>query len=210
VNVVNKENKTRTPKQERSIKKKAVIREIALSLFCQEGYHKVTTNQIAKTAGMSVGSLYEYYKDKENILIDILNGYFEVFLNNQNSITQLFRNGIKNPDKHLWIRLLLDNLIKSHRSSLDFNRELHILYFSIPEVATICNTQKSILRTIVHESLLEIKDELIVKDVEAATIIFLDLLDSIIDRITLYPLQIDEEKIINEGIDAICRFLFGK
>jgi AcrR family transcriptional regulator len=205
-----KENKIRTPKQERSIKKKTAIREVALYLFCQEGYHKVTTNQIAKKAGMSVGSLYEYYKDKENILIDILNDYFEVFLNNQNSITQLFKNGIKNADKHQWIRLLLDNLIKSHRSSLAFNRELHIMYFSIPEVATVCNTQKSIIRTIVHESLLEIEDELIVKDVEVAAIIFLDLLDSIIDRITLYPLQIDEETIINEGIDAVCRYLFGK
>ncbi len=207
---MNKENKTRIPKQERSIKKKAAIREAALYLFCQEGYHKITTNQIAKTAGMSVGSLYEYYEDKESILIDILNSYFEDFLDNQNSITQLFRNGIKNPDKHQWIRFLIENLRKSHRSSLDFNRELHILYFSIPEVATICNSQKSILRTIVCESLLEIKDELIVKDVEAAAIIFLDILDSIIDRITLYPLQIEEEKVINEGIDAICRFLFGK
>lgn len=205
-----KEKGIRTPKQERSIKKKATIKEMALYLFCQEGYHKITTNQIANKAGMSVGSLYEYYKDKENILIDILNDYFEVFLNNQDSIVQLFKSGIKNPDKHQWIRLLFDNLIKSHRSSLAFNRELHILYFSITEVAEICNRQKNMIRNIVYESFLEIKDELIVNDIEAAVIIFLDLLDSIIDRITLNPLQIDEARIINEGSDAICRFLFEK
>ena len=159
---------------------------------------------------MSVGSLYEYYKSKQDILLDILNDYFEIFLNNQNSITELFKKGIKNPDKHQWIRLLINNLVASHRSSLDFNKELYALYFSIPEVAKICDNQKSIIRKIVFESLLEIKDELIVTDIEAAAIIFIDLLDAIVNRITLYHLQIDDERIIEHGCDAICRFLFGR
>ncbi|MDO5521598.1 MAG: TetR/AcrR family transcriptional regulator [bacterium] len=203
-------SKVRTPKQERSIQKKQSIRSTSLELFCKNGYHQTTTNQIAKEARISVGSLYEYYPNKEAILIEILNDYFEQFLNHEESITLLFTTEIHTEDKGHWLKTLINNLIASHTSSLSFNRELQYLYFSIPQVADICNKQKAQMRQIIYNSLLSIKDELIVTDLEAATIIFMDLLDKIIDRITLYPLPIENERIIDQGIHAICLFLFGK
>ena len=77
-------------------------------------------------------------------------------------------------------------------------------------IAEICNKQKNQVRTIVFNSLFEIKKELVVSDLEAATVVFTDMLDRLIDRLTLYPLDIERTRIINEGIDAICRYLFGK
>ena len=204
------ESKVRTPKQERSIKKKENIRTTSLALFCKHGYHSVTTNQIAKEAHMSVGSLYEYYANKEAILVEILDDYFESFLNHQDEISSFFKNDIHLLNKRIWLHNLINTLVASHKSSLDFNRELQYLYFSIPEVAQICNKQKSQMRSIIYNSLLELKDELIVADLEAATVVFMDMLDKLIDRVTLYPLEIDHERIINESIDAICLYLFGK
>ena len=44
------------------------IVDAAVELFIQNGFHKTTTRQIAKAAGFSIGSLYEYVASKEDIL----------------------------------------------------------------------------------------------------------------------------------------------
>ncbi len=44
------------------------IVDAAVQLFIKQGFHKTTTRQIAKAAGVSIGSLYEYISSKEDIL----------------------------------------------------------------------------------------------------------------------------------------------
>ncbi|MFZ7127961.1 MAG: TetR/AcrR family transcriptional regulator [Desulfobacterales bacterium] len=44
------------------------IVDAAVGLFIQNGFHKTTTRQIARAAGFSIGSLYEYVASKEDIL----------------------------------------------------------------------------------------------------------------------------------------------
>ncbi len=44
------------------------IVDAAVQLFIQNGYHKTTTRMLAKAAGFSIGSLYEYVSSKEDVL----------------------------------------------------------------------------------------------------------------------------------------------
>jgi AcrR family transcriptional regulator len=44
------------------------IVDAAVELFLQNGFHKTTTRQIARSAGISIGLLYEYIATKEDIL----------------------------------------------------------------------------------------------------------------------------------------------
>jgi AcrR family transcriptional regulator len=44
------------------------IADAAVQLFIKKGFHKTTTRQIAGAAGFSIGSLYEYFASKEDIL----------------------------------------------------------------------------------------------------------------------------------------------
>lgn len=44
------------------------IIDAAVELFINHGFHKTTTRQIARSAGFSIGSLYEYITSKEDIL----------------------------------------------------------------------------------------------------------------------------------------------
>ncbi|MGD8343826.1 MAG: TetR/AcrR family transcriptional regulator [Desulfobacterales bacterium] len=44
------------------------IADAAVQLFIEKGFHKTTTRQIARAAGFSIGSLYEYFASKEDIL----------------------------------------------------------------------------------------------------------------------------------------------
>ena len=44
------------------------IADAAVGLFIQNGFHKTTTREIARAAGVSIGSLYEYIASKEDVL----------------------------------------------------------------------------------------------------------------------------------------------
>ena len=44
------------------------IADAAVQLFVEKGFHKTTTRQIARAADISIGSLYEYFTSKEDIL----------------------------------------------------------------------------------------------------------------------------------------------
>ena len=47
------------------------IAAAALSLFLQDGYHNTSVREIAQKAGLSVGSVFNYYTSKEEILFYI-------------------------------------------------------------------------------------------------------------------------------------------
>lgn len=49
------------------------ILKAAETLFAGEGYHQTSINQIADMAEVSVGTVYFYFKNKEDLLIHLLN-----------------------------------------------------------------------------------------------------------------------------------------
>ncbi|MEE2732741.1 MAG: TetR/AcrR family transcriptional regulator [Pseudomonadota bacterium] len=59
--------KTRKPQQERSRNTVAAIVESGLLCLKRYGVEGTTTRKIADTAGIGVGSLYEYFADKEEV-----------------------------------------------------------------------------------------------------------------------------------------------
>ena len=62
--------KTRVPTQKRSIEKRQKIVKAGFDLFCEKGYYKTNTAEIAKYAGVSTGALYSYFEDKRQIFIE--------------------------------------------------------------------------------------------------------------------------------------------
>lgn len=49
----------------------------AIKLFKEKGFHRTTTREIAREAGFSIGTLYEYIRTKEDILYLICDGIYE-------------------------------------------------------------------------------------------------------------------------------------
>lgn len=45
------------------------IIDVAISLFQKKGFHQTTTREIAQHAGFSIGTLYEYIRKKEDVLL---------------------------------------------------------------------------------------------------------------------------------------------
>lgn len=64
-------NARKTPRQRRSRETVAVIIEAAAQVFQREGYAATSTNKIAERAGVSIGSLYQYFPDKDALLVTL-------------------------------------------------------------------------------------------------------------------------------------------
>ncbi len=60
-------------------RRRGQIADAAVRLFITNGFDKTTTRQIAKAARLSIGSLYEYFATKEDVLYLVLDSiYIEI------------------------------------------------------------------------------------------------------------------------------------
>ena len=59
------------PRQERSRRLVAKVLDEATRLFSELGYHATTTNHVAEAAGVSVGSLYQYFPNKDALVVAV-------------------------------------------------------------------------------------------------------------------------------------------
>ena len=71
-------NFRRVPKQSRSQERYDAILDTAANLFIEKSFTLSTTNEIARRADMSIGSLYQYFHNKEAIADALTERYVEV------------------------------------------------------------------------------------------------------------------------------------
>lgn len=62
----------KAPRQARSRKTRDAILRAAGTILAREGLRGLTTNHVARAAGISIGSLYQYYPNKQAIISALL------------------------------------------------------------------------------------------------------------------------------------------
>jgi Transcriptional regulator len=200
------ENKQiREPKQSRSIGMKEKILETALHLFCEKGFYQTTTNEIAKTAGVSIGSLYSYFKDKDAVFLEILERYHQQFTALHKEL--LDRPELYKADKKAWLRYLIENLISLHETSKGLYKEMNVLYYANPNVAAIMDEQMEDSRQSTMRFFQLWQDDIKIKDWEAASVIAFEFISAIVDQIVFGKNKIAKERIIQTGVEALLSFL---
>jgi len=195
----------REPKQKRSIQKKQLVIDTAKELFCKNGYHNTTTNEIAKQAGLSIGTLYSYFADKETILLELLEQYNEYFYKvfefiDTEENTLLFKNDLRK-----WLYCLVDNLVKLHEPQKDFYRELESLYYSTPAVTAVMDMQNERVRLKTLELMKKYQDGM--EDVEAASVIIIDFTSVLVDRIVFKDNSVNRQRLIDMGVETLYKMI---
>jgi AcrR family transcriptional regulator len=61
----------KTPQQSRALVTVEAILEAAARILVEAGYAKLNTNEVARRAGVSVGSLYQYFPNKQSLLAEL-------------------------------------------------------------------------------------------------------------------------------------------
>ena len=57
--------------------RKAQILQASIEVFADKGFHRATIKEIAKTAGIADGTIYNYFKNKKELLLALLDGLNE-------------------------------------------------------------------------------------------------------------------------------------
>ncbi|CAM5401087.1 TetR family transcriptional regulator [Thauera mechernichensis] len=121
----------RSPTQSRATATLRAIREAALRILKEEGHARLTTNRIAEVAGVSIGSLYQYYTDKHAIAADICNALLTSELD---EIKRLDRQAIALAENSLdaTLAFFVEEQVARHRRLYlqlqDFYLEIHWKY----------------------------------------------------------------------------------
>ena len=125
------ENIIRKPKQKRAVEKKEKILEAGFELICQNGYYNTNTAEIAKKAGVSTGIVYQYFKDKHDILIEAVLKYGDKIFFPMLNIKKIDLNNI---DK--MIRDMINHYIKDHKVSKIAHEEIMSMVHSDKNIAS--------------------------------------------------------------------------
>ena len=114
----------RTPIQQRSIDKKNRIIEAGYELFAEKGYFSTNTSEIAKRAGVSTGIVYGYFRDKRDILLEVLNIYID---NVFHPIFETFAKLQPPLELEKIIPDIVDYTVKTHTYNAQIHETLHSL-----------------------------------------------------------------------------------
>ncbi|MBR6033783.1 MAG: TetR/AcrR family transcriptional regulator [Clostridia bacterium] len=146
------ETEIRKPIQKRSIETKDKIVEAGFDLICNDGYYNTNTSKIAKKAGVSTGIIYQYFKDKKDILMAGLEKYaddmFYPMLNMSNvkfekkDISSLMKNMIK-------------KYISNHKLSASAHEEITAMAHSDKDIAKFFYEREIEMTKRIADSLIE-------------------------------------------------------
>ncbi|QWU18222.1 TetR/AcrR family transcriptional regulator [Paenibacillus sophorae] len=201
-------DKTRKPRQDRSIKTKDAIVQAAAKLFSEKGYHRTNTKQIAAAAGVSTGSFYSYFTDKRDVFLDVLKIHSEAMQAHVDAtVAQL---NAKELDKRLIISHMIESLIQSHTPYISFHRELSLLLLSDEVVKEVMESQYDVGRRKTLEFLKLSSDELRVGNLEAAAVVVFESVSSVVDRIVFYGERVSADHLKTELVDMLVHYLFGE
>jgi AcrR family transcriptional regulator len=92
----------------------------AARVFVKHGYAKATTNRIAEAAGISVGSLYQYFPSKDSIAVELLRRYRESLV----AIVSQHLRGVTEASFEDVVRALLTALLRAEGMNPALHRVL--------------------------------------------------------------------------------------
>ena len=131
--------------QLRAVKTREKILEKALLLYADKGYYNTTVDEIAKSADLSVGTAYRYFKDKKELLLAALKyGFTHVTELTSVSVTDIF-----GPDLERALKIFE----KIHMDFFNLHEELEGLRHTDEDVRQLYDeVQESALKEI-HDNL---------------------------------------------------------
>lgn len=198
------------PVQSRANATMRAIRDAFLLLLKEEGRTALTTNRIAEVAGVSIGSLYQYYKDKYAIAVDICNEVLreEMAMTNREAMKML---ALAPQSLEETIALMVRGHVQRERRLYallrDFYQELHWRYdFGASLVEHFSHhlfTEAWLPRLFAMHA-----DELRVSDWPRAAALVVDVIEGSIHRaLDRRPEAIFEDRFVDELAELVLCYL---
>jgi AcrR family transcriptional regulator len=162
------------PSQERSKMTVDALVESTARILADEGYEAANTNRIAAVAGVSIGSLYQYFPSKEALVASVIDRQNE-------EVMVFFRHTMgKVSDQPLKVaaRELVATMVEVHR----LNPKLHrVLVEQMPRVGRLANIEAVDRQAceLVRTYLAAHRDEIDVTDLDIAAFICVTIVEAL-------------------------------
>ena len=197
------EYEIREPTQKRSIEKKEKIIESGFELICEKGYYNTNTAEIAKKAGVSTGIIYQYFKDKHDILIEALKKYADtIFYPMLNIPIKKFEHNNLNEI----IRKMIDDFIQDHKLSQSAHEEIMAMAHSDKEVAFYFHKREMELTEKIYDLL--VKNGFNSPNLMEKSHVAIGLIDNLCHEIVYHKhSKLDYDAMTNICIDTIVYIL---
>jgi len=193
----------KVPQQQRAQFTVDCILGAAESIIIKSGYDAATTNHIAEVAGVSIGSLYQYFSSKEAIAAALVE-------NAVSKATEVLRECIlANMGKPLAeaIRTIITVILSTRR---EYNFIFMLLPRQVPKLGKLSHnvtTEKFLyntIRTFYHHH----KHEIVVEDLEIAMFVAQHLVVGSIDAyLEDNSILITDEQLVDHIADAVVKYL---
>lgn len=195
-------NPRKSASQERSRATVDALLEATARLLVKEGYDRASTNRIAEVAGVSIGSLYQYFPNKEALVAAVIDRHTQ-------DIAAVTRNAlVKAAARPIEVaaREFVSVAIDGHR----VNPKLHgVLAEQIPRVGRVENIE-AIGReayTLVRGYLEAHRDEIDVTDLDLAAFVLVTVVEALTHAAVLRRPDILSDEKAERFVDDVTRLL---
>jgi len=112
----------KTPRQSRSKVTVEAILEATTHILLKEGIQALTTNHVADRAGVSIGSLYQYFPNKESLVAELIEQHVQKEINSMSAVIEEWQGEI-NEDL---FRKFIQVFIQVHLDEIELTQLLHL------------------------------------------------------------------------------------
>lgn len=152
------------PKQERSQATVEAILSATAHILTENGYDQLTTNRVAERAGVSIGSLYQYFPNKEALI-------FALAEHHANEMVQLAKQHLAGLNDQT-IPEVLQHMIKAALAAHAVNPKLHrALHEQIPHSEVMQRLDQVKMENLLRSFLAQRSDQLQPKNLELTVFI---------------------------------------
>lgn len=195
-------------KQPRQTRAKLMVESLLDStarILVADGYAALTTNHVAETAGVSIGSIYEYFPNKQSLVAATLARAIREIVGevSQSLRTALALDGQPRAGIDHWMRAMMGALETRGDLLRVALREVPFLW-SIPELRDLSRTLQHISQEGRHKSEGVIRFD----DPEASTYLITSMVWAAILQTVLYrPAHLSRERLTNTLVEMVLKLL---
>ncbi len=197
-------NEIREPIQKRSIEKKEKIIKSGFELICEKGYYNTNTAEIAKAAGVSTGIVYQYFKDKHDILVEGIKRYASDIFYPMLNVTSNIKIDKNNLD--FILRNMINAFVENHKLSQIAHEEIMSMTHSDKEIAEFFQQNEMTMTKNISRILVD--NGFDSKNLDEKVHIAIHLIDDLCHEIVYHKHKnLDYDVMINLVIENILNFM---
>jgi AcrR family transcriptional regulator len=190
--------------QERSRATVDALIEATARILVREGFDKASTNRIAEEAGVSVGSLYQYYPSKEALVAAVIDRH-------QQEIMQVARGAlaeIASLPIEKAVRRIVAVAIEAHRVDPKLHR---VLAEQIPRTGRIEKVEAfnreayALCRAYLEDH----RDQIRMIDPELAAFVCMTSIEALTHTAVLYRSEMLSDEMVGKLVDEATRLIVG-